>query len=69
MKQWVTTEVYLLEKEPLTLYPVRGRQMGILMDFWWLNEDEVKDEKLVGCNTREVPRRFHQHLDLLPLFC
>lgn len=58
MKQWVTAEVYLLEKEPLILYPVRARQMGILMDFWWLNEDEVKDEKLWAATLKKSPEDF-----------
>jgi hypothetical protein len=42
---------------------------GILMNYWWLNENEVKDEKLLGCHVRDVPSSFRQDPDLLSLFC
>lgn len=38
--------------------PVQATQMGILMNYWWLNEDEGRDEKLPGCNIRDVPGSF-----------
>lgn len=39
------------------------------MNYWWLNENEVKDEKLLGCHVRDVPSSFRQDPDLLSLFC